>query len=96
MADKRLIDANARIEEIKKAYCTDCDNYGGVLCLACWVDDAIGMIDDAHTVDAVEVVRCKDCLSDGSCCIQDAMNWTTGPKLHEYFCSFGERRSDHV
>lgn len=57
MADKRLIDANARIEEIKKAYCTDCDNYGGVRCRACWVDDAIGMIDDAHTVDAVEVVH---------------------------------------
>ena len=57
MADKRLIDANARIEEIKKAHCTNCDNYGGVRCRACWVDDAIGMIDDAHTMDAVEVVH---------------------------------------
>lgn len=57
MEDKRLIDANARIEEIKKAHCTNCDNYGGVRCRACWVDDAIGMIDDAHTVDAAPVVH---------------------------------------
>ena len=55
--EKRLIDANARIEEIKKAQCTGCENYGGVKCRACWVDDAIGLIDDAPTVDAVEVVH---------------------------------------
>ncbi len=55
--EKRLIDANSRIEEIKKTHCTNCENYGGVKCRACWVDDAIGLIDDAPTVDAVEVVH---------------------------------------
>lgn len=54
-SEKRLIDANARIEEIKKAYCTGCESYGGIRCRACWVDDAIGLIDDATTVAAVEV-----------------------------------------
>ena len=67
--EKRLIDANARIEEIKEAQCTGCENYGGIRCRACWVDDAIGLIDDSPTVDAVEVVhgrwewytdRCED------------------------------------
>ena len=59
--EKRLIDANARIEEIKKAHCTNCENYNGIRCRACWVDDAIGLIDDAPAVDAVEVVRCAYC-----------------------------------
>ena len=57
----RLIDADARIAEIKKAYCTGCENYNGVRCRACWVDDAIGMMDDAPTVDAVPVVHGEWC-----------------------------------
>ena len=57
----RLTDADKRIAEIKKQYCTDCENYGGVKCRACWVDDAMRLIDDATTVDAVEVVRCREC-----------------------------------
>ena len=51
----RLIDADKRIAEIKKIYCDGCDNYGGVKCRACWVDDAMCLIDDATTVDAVEL-----------------------------------------
>ena len=57
----RLIDADNRIAEIKKIHCGGCDNYGGAKCRACWVDDAMCLIDDAPTVDAVEVVRCLDC-----------------------------------
>ena len=57
----RLIDADKRIAETKKLYCDGCDNYDGVRCRACWVDDAMRLIDDATTVDAVEVVRCRDC-----------------------------------
>ena len=57
----RVIDADKRIEEIKKIYCDGCDNYGGCKCRACWVDDAMCLIDDATTVDAVEVVRCREC-----------------------------------
>ena len=57
----RLIDADKRIEEIKQLYCDGCDNYGGAKCRACWVDDAMCLIDDATTVDAVEVVRCREC-----------------------------------
>ena len=53
----RLIDADKRIAEIKKIYCDGCDNYGGVRCRACWVDDAICLIDDAPTVDAVPVEK---------------------------------------
>ena len=49
----RLVDADALIERTKNWYCSkeNCeDNYSGVRCRACWVDDAIGIIDDANVV----------------------------------------------
>ena len=53
----RYIDVEARIAEIQKNYCTGCENYGGIKCRCCWVDDAIGLFDDAPTVDAKPVVH---------------------------------------
>lgn len=47
----RLIDANALIENIKRVYCTGCNNYDGVRCKACGTDDALDMIDDAPSVE---------------------------------------------
>lgn len=47
----RLIDADDRIEFIKNAYCPECDNYNGVRCRACPINDMIEAIDDAPTVD---------------------------------------------
>ena len=57
--EKRLIDVDARIAEIRKTYCSDasCDNYHGIKCRVCWVDDGISLFEDAPTVDAVEVVH---------------------------------------
>ena len=63
--EKRLIDANALVDGIEKRYCEPCKaegkDYHEVACRACWVDDMRIEIEDAPTVDAVEVVRCKDC-----------------------------------
>ena len=63
--EKRLIDANALCENIKKQFCEQCKAQGKVyqhiVCSACNIDDALLEIEDAPTVDAVEVVRCKDC-----------------------------------
>ena len=53
----RLINADKRIAEIKKLYCDGCDNLCGEKCLDCWVDDVMCLIDDAPSVDAVEVVH---------------------------------------
>ena len=95
----RLIDADKRIAEIKKLYCDGCDNYGGAKCRACWVDDAMCLIEDATTVDAVEVVRCKDCthwggVPFGNVCRRWSapivgMKNCTGP---DDFCSYGEEK----
>ena len=91
----RLIDADKRIAEIKKIYCDGCDNYGGAKCRACWVDDAMCLIDDATTVDAVPVVRCEYCnkghpeLGMNGCvwCVRYNRDMNT-----DDFCSYGERK----
>lgn len=56
-----------------------------------WKND----IDNAPTVDAVPVVRCKDCkwwktTEHEKCVAYDAF-WVTDP---DDFCSWGERRED--
>jgi hypothetical protein len=55
------------------------------------------MIKNAPTVDAVEVVRCKDCkhaFPDGFGWYQCACRamWNKG----EYFCSYGERKDNDI
>ena len=93
--EKRLIDANAEIATIKENVCKNCNSYGGVRCRACWVDDAIGFLDDAPSVDAVEVVRCKDCQY-YYCqrCSNPANGWLPNRGTLD-FCSFAERRTDN-
>ena len=49
-------------------------------------------IDTIPRVDAVEVVRCRDCKSyDDECGYCESMGFTCGCND---FCSFGERRSN--
>lgn len=59
MPDVRLIDANAVLKEIKETYCTDCNNYNGVICRACNWMDAMDYIEDAPTIYAQPVKRGK-------------------------------------
>ena len=54
----RLIDADALIPMMKY---TTTDNEIGVFPIRIGFDAIRGVIDDAPTIDAVEVVRCKDC-----------------------------------
>ena len=49
----RYIDADALIENVKRVYCTDCNNYNEIRCRACGTDDALDMIEDAPTADVV-------------------------------------------
>lgn len=80
--EKRLIDANALIKEAN-------------------ADGAYGYVDakqiaDAPTIDAVEVVRCRECkyrfgnngYSKNRCPIIDANIWMDD----DDFCSHGERK----
>lgn len=57
--DKRLIDANT-LEKDMRAY-ADRKRFDGHIETACGVLSAICRIDEAPTIDAVEVVRCREC-----------------------------------
>lgn len=83
--EQRLIDANALEKKILKrgAYkiCTD---------------DVVAMIADAPTVDAVQVVRCAECKHHEDeepgimYCRHIVGSWVT----EDFYCAYGERRSD--
>jgi hypothetical protein len=102
--EQRLIDANALIEEMKDCAITRQDLYCNGY--------AQTFIENAPTVDAVEVVRCKKCAhctvtSDGMVC-ERALPTKRMEDYYIYgstvlarvapddFCSHGERRTNHV
>ena len=57
-----MISRSELMASIKRQYCTDCDSYDGLRCRACHVDDMLSLVDDFLAVDAVPVVRCKNCV----------------------------------
>lgn len=60
----RLIDADALLDEAMERYCEDCDKRKGIKSgkwRIIYVDDMKCEIEDAPTIDAVPVIRCKDC-----------------------------------
>ena len=70
----RLIDADALLAEYDRQH----DGEPG---------KARKLIEDAPNVDAVEVVRCKECVSHNICKFEQFQGLNG-------FCSYGERRAD--
>ena len=99
--EKRLIDADALDEAIRTDYwehftqCHDTDQ-------TALIDMVCEDIGNAPTVDAVEVVRCKDCKhrvvgfgGDDFVCGNPYYGMASGVELRDDdFCSYGERRTD--
>ena len=87
--EKRLIDAEAIARKLKRQYCAECNVVRQIQCSACWVNDVLELL-DGDSMDAVEVVRCKDCIHWDSqynyCKRKDITMY------EESFCSYGERR----
>lgn len=84
---KRLIDADALLNEFLKRY-TERERNRNLVFAACEIkQDFADMISDFPTVDAVEVVRCKDCKHryEDSWCeyVDDDDN---------FYCARGERK----
>ena len=108
--EKRLIDANALCEKIGNMKYEITNNRGGYR--YCnedekneWekLDSFDSLVCDATTVDAVEVVRCKDCKhydnSEGICwCHLNSKFYPGGLDWHSFpedgFCSYGERMEE--
>ena len=101
--EKRLIDAEAIARKLKNAHCAECNVVRKVQCSACWVEDVLELL-EGDAVDAVEVVRCKDCKHsyDG---VANLMCGRCGQHINgirlggvsvkeEHFCSYGERKDN--
>ena len=85
----RLIDADA-LKDLLKEYCIDGDTNAGYWYSIMGIDDCI---DNAPTIDAEPVVRCKDCkwYSNQHLCVQLSRFGSIEP-LADFYCAFGERR----
>lgn len=98
--EKRLIDANAFLDEIKERHddimqdpiVDKATKWRESVCFGGVVNVLVKM----PTVDAVEVVRCKDCKHYyhsvyAMCCVCDfdSKEWDK-----DDFCSYGERRTN--
>ena len=82
----RLIDADALLDEFLNRY-TEREKEGNLVFAACEIkQDFADMISNVPTVDAVKVVRCRECkyFKTPLCQIEDNHdNW---------FCADGERK----
>ena len=83
-----LISRSALIERLKFKMQTD-DTFNKTK--SCGLQSAIAQADKAPAVDAVEVVRCKDCKFQGDedDCPLLSLSAYTEP---DDFCSYGERK----
>ena len=93
-SEKRLFDANA-LQRLLLPIATGLEKEYGSLGGA--VSGVMLHIDNAPTVDAVEVVRCKDCRY----CQRDASGlWCFNDFQHDLqpndFCSYGERKDNET
>lgn len=84
MDDKRLIDANQLMVEMKALPMMS--NWGEV-----FIPE---LVESQPTVDAVEIVRCKDCKhhrddSTFYSCKRNVLHYPDDP---EYFCAYGDRK----
>lgn len=81
--------------------CSEWHEASNIRCRACWVDDAMGLIDDSPTVDAVEVVRCCDCQHCDVFQKEVDSETILICMIHSFelvdptdFCSYGERKDN--
>ena len=98
--DMRLIDADALLEreKVNPFFVSVGARNGKSLFNACLTYMAVA-VDDCPTIDAVPVVRCKDCKHyvdrkeiHKKCCYVHLL--TPHPMPEDGFCSYGERRKD--
>lgn len=96
--EKRLIDADALIEFIEnRYYITWKDDYEGGIKDAC--TDILEKISKMPTIDAVEVVRCKDCKWWNTDFLPQDCGWCEKSgnehgRLADWFCKDGERKEE--
>jgi hypothetical protein len=92
----RLIDADALDKVMGEAYLSLFNEYGSFDAYAMGYESAACAVEAAPTIDAVLVVRCKDCdwyrEEDGGICVNPKCTKSYyGCRVPEqHFCSYGE------
>lgn len=88
----RLIDADKLVDAL----------YDNEFATLCPLDEVSGVIDEAPTVDAVPVVRCRDCKKSGLtefgkryCSEPMGAFYGCIPVEDDFFCSGGRRKDDN-
>ena len=100
--EKRLIWADALKQMFDEREADDVELYGGVHVIECFpADDAKEIVDRAPTVEAVEVVRCRDCKHYNKDALWCNINSAQFAESHynwyaEDFCSYGARMDGDV
>ena len=94
--EKRLIDLDSMISDLEKMESYNCSPM-----YRRGYDDCISTIKRQAIVDAVEVVRCKDCKFGVTPYGDEHDGWIECSNMHgrplfscNDFCSYGERRTD--
>ena len=91
----RLIDADALLEQMKKLYQkrSEESNMTGDRAVCVTWNDAVFCINDSPTIDAVPVVRCRECAAYRSMEKSGGLCKNTGFWVPENgFCHDGERK----
>lgn len=86
----RLIDADALLNEFLRRY-TERERNRNLVFASCEIkQDFADMVSDFSTVDAVLVVRCRECKYHNKppCPMKLSFNWTED----DDFCSYGDRK----
>ena len=86
----RLIDADALLNEFLRRY-TERERNRNLVFASCEIkQDFADMVSDFSIVDAVLVVRCRECKYHNKprCPMKLSFNWTED----DDFCSYGERK----
>ena len=90
--EKLLIDLwSVNMNEVDTSDCTDVEDI---------LSAVISYLSELHTVDAVEVVRCKDCIHRVYVDMGDDIGEIGGCELfgcampYDAFCSYGERNDN--
>ncbi len=101
----KLIDADVLLNEVFERHCKNCDKRKGIKngayriiyeigeapCRACEIADMTDYLEEAPTVDAVDVIKCKDCKHhDDECLWCKKLQRETE---NDCYCSLAKRRN---
>ena len=92
----RLIDADEVLKNINNLQSGEYDQFDKETVWLIGINDAMSCLKTAPTVDAVEVVRCKDCCHHEDeepgmvYCPHIVGSWVE----NDFFCGYGERKTE--